>query len=127
MVVPRLAEHVIEVGAWALNIHRASVPVPTAFGNLPREARIRVLNPMPGWNFLTAMSRRTRREERMLADQDTVGMRRAERKEIEEIIGEKKLARTMTPEERLAKLRDKETGLEAQPRRQPRPGKPLKR
>jgi len=72
------------------------------------------------------MSRRTRREERMLADQDTVGMRRAERKAVEEIIGQKRLGSTLTPAERLARVQEKEAGLGV-PRRQPRLGKPLKR
>ncbi len=64
----------------------------------------------------------------MLAEQDTVGMRRSERKAMEEMTGKKKMAGTRTPDERLAQLQqEKSVKAEAPPRRQPRPGKPLKR
>ena len=71
------------------------------------------------------MSRRSRREERLLQEQDTVGMLRTERKEQEELAGRKKTA----------SARRKGSGLEVEsaeehgvrPARIARIGKPLKR
>jgi len=63
----------------------------------------------------------------MLEEQETVGMRRAVRQEMEELTGKKKAAATIPKEERMAKLHEKEAGVSAQPRHTARPGKPLKR
>ena len=74
------------------------------------------------------MSRRTRREERLLKDQDTVGMQRAERKEQEELAGKKKKTEAaLTKAQRMARLIEKESNVGARPARIARPGKPLKR
>ena len=74
------------------------------------------------------MSRRTRREERLLKEQDTVGMRRAERKEQEELAGRKKKAEAvLTKAQRMAKLEEKENIFGVRPPRVARIGKPLKR
>ena len=74
------------------------------------------------------MSRRSRRKERILSDQDTVGMRRAERKEQEELAGRKKKTEAaLTKAQRMAKLEEKESVVSARPVRIARIGKPLKR
>jgi hypothetical protein len=70
------------------------------------------------------MSRRSRREERLLKEQDTVGMRRAERKELEELAGKKKTEAARA--QRMGKKMEK-TDSNAQPSRIARPGKPLQR
>jgi hypothetical protein len=71
------------------------------------------------------MSRRARREQRLLKEQDTVGMRRAERKELEELAGKKKIEASMTKAQRMMELQKKENDLGAHPPRIARPGKPL--
>ena len=71
------------------------------------------------------MSRRSRREQRLLADQDTVGMQRAERKEQEELAGRKKIEANRTKAIRLAETQETKTA--PRPRRIARVGKPLKR
>jgi len=73
------------------------------------------------------MSRRTRREARLLAEQDTVAMRRAERAAIEEMAGRRKSGGAETADERLARQEEQAPATPIRPRRQPRPGKPLKR
>jgi hypothetical protein len=71
------------------------------------------------------MSRRTRREQRLLNDQDTVGMRRAERKEQEELAGKQKIEAGLTRAKRLIETQEEKT--DHPPRRVARVGKPLKR
>ena len=73
------------------------------------------------------MSRRARKKQRTLAEQDTVAMRRAERQEQEALAGKTKIEARLTKEQRLATLRENEARLPPRPRRTPRPGKPLKR
>lgn len=69
------------------------------------------------------MSRKNRHEERMRSEQDTVGAQRAERKELEEMTGNKKIESTMR-----RKLPPEEGPTAAiRPRRVARVGKPLKR
>jgi hypothetical protein len=72
------------------------------------------------------MSRRSKREEKLLKEQDTVGMQRAERKEQEELAGKKKKAEAaMTKAQRMLKLQEKEKEMGAHPPRIARVGKPL--
>jgi hypothetical protein len=71
------------------------------------------------------MSRRSRRELRHLNDQDTVGMRRAERKEQEELAGKKKIETGRIKAMRVIKSQEKKSDI--RPRRVARVGKPLKR
>ena len=73
------------------------------------------------------MSRRARKEQRILAEQDTVAMRRAERQEQEALAGKSKVEARLTREQRLATRRENEARVPARPRRTARPGKPLKR
>lgn len=73
------------------------------------------------------MSRRNRREQRILKEQDTVGARRAERKEMEELAGKKKSEAALTKVQRLREFQKEKSDLEARPARIARPGKPLKR
>jgi hypothetical protein len=73
------------------------------------------------------MSRRSRREERLLKEQDTVGMRRDARKEQEELAGRKKTEGALTKVQRMGKLQEKERDINAHPPRIARVGKPLKR
>ncbi len=56
-----------------------------------------------------------------------MGMRRAERKEQEELAGKKKVEAALTKAQRLLKLEQKENETEIRPRRVARVGKPLKR
>jgi hypothetical protein len=73
------------------------------------------------------MSRRSRHEKRLLQEQDTVEMRRAERKEQEALAGIKKVEAALTKAQRLVKPRQKESDRDARPPRVARVGKPLKR
>jgi len=73
------------------------------------------------------MPRRSRQEKRLLKEQDTVGMQRAERKEQEELAGKKKTEAALTKAQRLALLAERETDSAPRPRRVARVGKPLKR
>jgi hypothetical protein len=73
------------------------------------------------------MSRRNRRDLRMLEEQNTVGMHRDERKEQEELAGRKKVEAAKEKKDRLAKLDEHEPGPSVRPRRMARVGKPLKR
>ncbi len=74
------------------------------------------------------MSRRSRREDRLLKEQDTVGMQRAERKEQEELAGrKKKAAAALTKAQREARLEEKDKTIGERPPRIARIGKPLKR
>jgi hypothetical protein len=73
------------------------------------------------------MSRKTRHVDRILKEQDTVGMLRAERKEQEALAGTKKIEAAMTKAQRLVRLNEKESDAAAPPVRVARPGKPLKR
>ena len=71
------------------------------------------------------MSRRSRREERLLKEQDTVGAHRAERKEQEELAGRK-----MVESARLKRSQpevERNEDHSARPVRIARVGKPLKR
>jgi hypothetical protein len=54
-------------------------------------------------------------------------MRRAERKEQEELAGKKKIDGALTKAQRLLELQKEKSDVDAQPRRVARPGKPLKR
>lgn len=54
-------------------------------------------------------------------------MRRAERKEQEELAGKKKVESAMTKAQRMLKLQEKDSDVSFRPRRTARPGKPLKR
>ena len=71
------------------------------------------------------MSRRSRREERLLKEQDTVGMLRTERKDQEELAGRKKTADARLQGARTDGERDEDHGV--RPARIARIGKPLKR
>jgi hypothetical protein len=73
------------------------------------------------------MSRRSRREDRLRNEQDTVGAQRAERLEQEELAGKKKDVTAITKAQRMIRLEEKERDISAQPRRTARVGKPLKR
>jgi hypothetical protein len=73
------------------------------------------------------MSRRSRREDRLLKEQDTVGMQRAERKEQEELAGKKKLEASVAKARRIVELQEKKNETTIRPRRTARIGKPLKR
>ena len=73
------------------------------------------------------MSRRTRREERLLEEQDTVGLQRAERKEQEELAGRKKIEGARIKAQRLVSLQERKSDIDAHPPRIARIGKPLKR
>lgn len=73
------------------------------------------------------MSRRSRPIQRLAKEQDTVGARRAERKEQEELAGKKKIETALTKVQRMAKLEEREKDSDARPRRIARVGKPLKR
>jgi hypothetical protein len=73
------------------------------------------------------MSRRTRREDRLLKEQDTVGMQRAERKEQEELAGKTKTEGARTKALRMVKLEERKSDIDARPPRIARIGKPLKR
>ena len=54
-------------------------------------------------------------------------MRRAERKEQEELAGKKKIESGVTKAIRMIKSQEKENGINVRPRRIARVGKPLKR
>jgi len=72
-----------------------------------------------------AMSRRTRHVDRLLKEQDTVGMQRDERKEQEELTGKKKIEAARTKAMRLMHPEEKKSDLEGRPPRVARVGKPL--
>jgi hypothetical protein len=73
------------------------------------------------------MSRRSRKAQRILHEQNTVGMQRDERKEQEELAGKKKIEGALTKVHRMGKLQEKEIASNVHPRRAGRAGKPLKR
>ncbi|HSI10964.1 MAG TPA: hypothetical protein VK961_02920 [Chthoniobacter sp.] len=73
------------------------------------------------------MSRRTRQQDRLLKEQDTVGMQRAERKELEEMTGRKKVEASRVRAQREIALEHRPEENDAGPQRVARPGKPLKR
>ena len=73
------------------------------------------------------MSRRTRREDRLLKEQDTVGMERAERKEREKLAGRKKDEQARIKAQRMLSLQERKNDIDAHPPRVARIGKPLKR
>jgi hypothetical protein len=73
------------------------------------------------------MSRKSRHEQRLLKEQDTVGMRRAERKEQEELAGKKMIEASAAKARRLLELQQEKSDVDAHPPRLARPGKPLKR
>lgn len=54
-------------------------------------------------------------------------MRRAERKEQEELAGKKKIEAALTKAQRLRELQKENSDIDAHPARVARPGKPLKR
>lgn len=71
------------------------------------------------------MARKSRLEQRIQQEQETVGMRRAERKEQEELAGKKKLEVAHTRALKLANQKQAES--DNRPVRVARAGKPLKR
>lgn len=73
------------------------------------------------------MSRRTRHTDRLLKEQNTVGMQRAERKELEEMSGRKKVEASRVRAQRAMSLEDKPDDTANRPPRIARAGKPLKR
>jgi hypothetical protein len=73
------------------------------------------------------MPRRSRHEQRHLSDQDTVGMRRAERKEQEELAGLDRNKTAADRAQRIAANEGKENDPAPRPRHVARVGKPLKR
>ena len=73
------------------------------------------------------MPRRARHEQRHLSEQDTVGMRRAERKEQEELAGLDRTKAAVTKAQRMAAMEAKENEAAQGPRHVARVGKPLKR
>ncbi len=74
------------------------------------------------------MPRRSRIEQRLLKDQDTVGGRRAERQEQEELAGKKKKTEgALTKAQRMARIAETEHDAKDKPVRVARVGKPLKR
>ena len=73
------------------------------------------------------MSRRTRHTDRLLKEQDTVGMQRAERKEQEEMSGRRKVDAARVRAQRAMSQEDKDPETESRPVRVARVGKPLKR
>ena len=73
------------------------------------------------------MSRRTRQTDRLLKEQNTVGMQRAERKELEEMAGRKKVEAARVRAQRALSQEDKDKETENRPLRVARVGKPLKR
>jgi len=73
------------------------------------------------------MSRRSRKEQRLLNEQDTVGMRRAERKEQEELGGKKKIETGLIKAMRMVQSTEGKSEINARPPRIARVGKPLKR
>lgn len=73
------------------------------------------------------MPRRSRPLQRLLKEQDTVGARRAERKEQEELAGKKKVAAVLAKSLRGEEFEDDTTHGHAPSPRVARVGKPLKR
>jgi hypothetical protein len=73
------------------------------------------------------MRSRARQEKRLLREQDTVGARRAERREQETLGAHPNLEVIPTQPKRREKIPEDEPEAAARPRRLPRPGKPLKR
>jgi hypothetical protein len=78
-------------------------------------------------SYIHAMSRRTRSQDRLLKEQETVGMQRAERREQEELAGRQKLDAARARTLRTAMTEDREQEAPMRARRTARPGKPLKR
>jgi hypothetical protein len=74
------------------------------------------------------MPRKARIEKRLVAEQNTVGQQRDERKELDELASRKKVAAAAeTKALRLAQLENRADIPEDPARRTARPGKPLKR
>ena len=73
------------------------------------------------------MPRRSRIEQRLVKELDTVGAQRAERKEQEELAGKKKIETAAARTKRLEMMQEKEPETTIRPRRTARVGKPLKR
>jgi len=73
------------------------------------------------------MSRRTRHQDRLLKEQDTVGAQRAERKELEEMTGRKKIEASRVRAQRGLALEHNPEEVDNRPQRVARVGKPLKR
>jgi hypothetical protein len=73
------------------------------------------------------MSRRTRKLDRLANEQPTVGMQRAERRELQEMTNLKKVEAARVKALRTAHEKDHGEAAAIVPRRIARPGKPLKR
>lgn len=76
-----------------------------------------------GFFLKKPMPRRARHEKRIIQEQETVGMQREIRKEMDELSGKKKKQAPFPTDKRVERLAEKEA---AQPRRIARPGKPLR-
>lgn len=63
----------------------------------------------------------------MLEDQNTVGMHRDERKDLEELSGKKKVEAARAKKDREVDPHEPAAAPSVRPRRTPRVGKPLKR
>jgi len=85
-----------------------------------------MLNDTPN-HLYTPMSRRTRHQDRLLKEQDTVGMQRAERRELEEMASRKKVEASRVRAQRGLSLEHKPEEADTRPQRIARAGKPLKR
>lgn len=87
---------------------------------------LRGLDRVPMCGTLSSrMPRRARIEKRLIAEQDTVGMQRAERQEQQDLSGKKMVEAARV--KALQSLEEKEAEAGYAPRRLARPGKPLKR
>ncbi len=73
------------------------------------------------------MSRRTRHLEKLRHEEDTVGHRRDERKEQEELAGKKKIEAAKAKALRAQEMEREKRDIDAHPPRVARVGKPLKR
>jgi len=71
------------------------------------------------------MSRKTRHVDKLRHEEDTVGARRAERQEQEELAGKKKIEAAKTKALRILELEEKKKDIDAHPPRVARVGKPL--
>jgi hypothetical protein len=73
------------------------------------------------------MSRRNRQIEKLRQEEGTVGMRRDERKEQEELAGKKKIEAAKSKALRILEMEQKKKDIDARPPRIARVGKPLRR
>lgn len=73
------------------------------------------------------MSRRTRNVDKLRHEEDTVGARRAERHEQEELAGKRKIEAAKAKALRAQELEREKRDIDAHPPRIARIGKPLKR